>query len=60
MPELPEVESVRRSLTRARLRAPIEAVWRSREALRTGRAWRDERLALLRGAVPQRWERRGK
>lgn len=60
MPELPEVESVRRSLSRARLRAPIEAVWRSKEALRIGAAWRDERLEQLRGATPQRWERRGK
>lgn len=60
MPELPEVESVRRSLARARLRAPIEAVWRSRKPLRIGAAWRDERLELLQGATPQRWERRGK
>lgn len=60
MPELPEVESVRRSLSRARLRAPIEAVWRSEQALRIGAAWRDERLDQLRSATPQRWERRGK
>ncbi len=60
MPELPEVESVRRSLTRARLRAPIEDIWRSQKPLRIGTAWRDERLWLLRGATPQRWERRGK
>lgn len=60
MPELPEVESVRRSLGRARLRAPIEGVWRSRQALRIGALWRDERLELLRGATPWRWERRGK
>lgn len=60
MPELPEVESVRRSLTRARLRAPVRSVWRSEHALRTGVSWRDERLSLLRGATPQRWERRGK
>lgn len=60
MPELPEVESVRLGLTRARLRAAVRSVWRSPKPLRTGRAWQDERLSLLRGAVPQRWERRGK
>lgn len=60
MPELPEVESVRRSLSRARLRAPIRSVWRSSLALRTGASWRDERLMLLRGAEPVRWQRRGK
>lgn len=60
MPELPEVESVRRSLMRKRLLAPVRSVWRSELALRTGHAWQDERLGLLRGATPQRWERRGK
>jgi formamidopyrimidine-DNA glycosylase len=60
MPELPEVESVRRSLTRARLSAPVHLVWRSKQPLRTGHAWQDEQLSLLRGATPQRWERRGK
>lgn len=60
MPELPEVESVRRSLTRARLRAPVRSVWRSEQALRTGTHWRDEQLELLRGATPLRWQRRGK
>jgi len=60
MPELPEVESVRRSLTRARLRATVQSVWRSKQPLRVGEAWQDEQLALLRGATPQRWERRGK
>jgi formamidopyrimidine-DNA glycosylase len=60
MPELPEVESVRRSLTRARLHAAVRSVWRSKQALRTGQAWQDERLSLLRGAKPKRWERRGK
>ncbi len=60
MPELPEVESVRRSLTRARLRAAVRSVWRSPQRLRTGHAWQDERLSLLRGARPQRWTRRGK
>src|SRR5690606_11265686 len=60
VPELPEVESVRRSLVRARLRAPVRSVWRSEHALRTGELWRDERLSLLRRATPLRWERRGK
>lgn len=60
MPELPEVETVRRSLARARLVAPVRSVWRSEHALRTGQAWQDERLGLLRGAVPGRWDRRGK
>lgn len=60
MPELPEVESVRRSLVRAKLRDPVESIWRSGLALRTGTHWRDERLSLLRGATPQRWIRRGK
>ncbi|MCA9648498.1 MAG: bifunctional DNA-formamidopyrimidine glycosylase/DNA-(apurinic or apyrimidinic site) lyase [Myxococcales bacterium] len=60
MPELPEVESVRRSLVRARLSAEIRSVWRSEHALRTGTHWQDERLGLLRGATPLRWQRRGK
>jgi formamidopyrimidine-DNA glycosylase len=60
MPELPEVESVRRSLTRARLSAAVQSVWRSKQLLRIGSAWQDEQLSLLRGATPQRWERRGK
>ncbi|MEM7155720.1 MAG: bifunctional DNA-formamidopyrimidine glycosylase/DNA-(apurinic or apyrimidinic site) lyase [Myxococcota bacterium] len=60
MPELPEVESVRRSLVRAKLRAPIVGLWRSELDLRTGTLWRDERLAQLRGCTPKRWLRRGK
>lgn len=60
MPELPEVESVRRSLARAELVAPIRSVWRSEQPLRTGEAWQDEQLVRLRGATPQQWERRGK
>lgn len=60
MPELPEVESVRQSLMRAALVAPVRSVWRSKQALRTGHAWQEERLTLLRGATPQQWERRGK
>lgn len=60
MPELPEVESIRRSLSRAKLRQPIVDVWRSRKALRTGTAWRQENLKALVGATPLRIERRGK
>lgn len=60
MPELPEVECVRRSLTRAHLTAPVVSVWRSRKALRTGVAWRQENLRALKGATPGRIERRGK
>lgn len=60
MPELPEVESVRRSLARADLGAAVKAVWRSEQPLRVGAAWQDEQLAILRGATPQQWERRGK
>ena len=62
MPELPEVESVRRGLTRARVRAPVESVWRSPLQLRTGKHWlrTHERLAQLVGAAPGRIRRRGK
>ncbi len=60
MPELPEVESVRRSLERAGIDAPVTRVWRSRKALRTGAAWRQENLRALRGAQPGAVERRGK
>jgi len=60
MPELPEVETVRRSLARARLSGSVDTIWRSTSALRTGAHWRDERLPLLRGATVGRWERRGK
>jgi formamidopyrimidine-DNA glycosylase len=60
MPELPEVESVRRGLTAARLRSPIDRVWRSNQALRIGTAWREESLALLTGCTPGRIARRGK
>jgi formamidopyrimidine-DNA glycosylase len=62
MPELPEVESVRRGLHRARLRAPVRSVWRSKENLRIGAHWRraNERLELLRGATPGAVKRRGK
>lgn len=62
MPELPEVESVRRGLTAARVRAPVTAVWRSAQALRIGAEWRrdKENLAILKGATPGRVRRRGK
>lgn len=60
MPELPEVESIRRGLVRARLHAPIVDVWRSDKPLRTGAHWRREQLEQLVGATPQRFRRRGK
>lgn len=62
MPELPEVESVRRGLLRARLRTPVRSVWRSKENLRIGAHWRraNERLELLQGATPGTVKRRGK
>ncbi len=62
MPELPEVESVRRGLVAARVRAPITSVWRSPQALRIGEHWRrdKENLEALCGAVPGRVRRRGK
>lgn len=62
MPELPEVESVRRGLVRARVRAPITAVWRSAKNLRIGKHWRREleNLDCLVGATPAKLRRRGK
>lgn len=62
MPELPEVESVRRGIARARLREPIVDVWRSSLALRVGKHWRraDEHLQQLHGARPGPIKRRGK
>lgn len=62
MPELPEVESVRRGLVRARLRAPVVEVWRSRLPLRTGKHWarREEHVRRLVGCAPGRVARRGK
>ena len=60
MPELPEVESIRRGLARARLAAPIVEVWRSDKALRTGAHWRREQLELAVGATPKSLGRRGK
>jgi len=61
MPELPEVECVRRGLARADLSSKaIANVWRSSFALRTGTFWRDERLHLLLGATSGAFIRRGK
>ena len=52
MPELPEVESVRRGLVAAQLRAPVVALWRSPAKLRVGKHWQDENLECLLGATP--------
>jgi formamidopyrimidine-DNA glycosylase len=60
MPELPEVESVRRGLVRARLCAPVVKIWRSRKPLRIGAVWRRENLRILAGSRPTRLQRRGK
>lgn len=60
MPELPEVECVRRGLARAKLHAPITRVWRSEQLLRTGKLWRQERLRAIAGGTGGRWVRRGK
>ena len=62
MPELPEVESVRRGIVRARIKAPVTSVWRSARALRIGKHWRREleNLEILAGATPNKVCRRGK
>ncbi len=60
MPELPEVESVRRGLARARLRAPVVSLFRSRQPLKVGANWRIENLRALVGARPAAVDRRGK
>ena len=62
MPELPEVEMVRRSMEALVLRARVGRVWRSRFALRTGVAWarRTERVRAMVGASPGSVRRRGK
>lgn len=60
MPELPEVESVRRGLVAAQLRAPVVALWRSPAKLRVGKHWQDENLECLLGATPGGVGRRGK
>ncbi|TPV95281.1 MAG: bifunctional DNA-formamidopyrimidine glycosylase/DNA-(apurinic or apyrimidinic site) lyase [Myxococcales bacterium FL481] len=62
MPELPEVETVRRGLVHARLREPVVSIWRSEQSLRIGAAWRreHEHLDRLIGTRPGRLRRRGK
>nr|WP_172303246.1 bifunctional DNA-formamidopyrimidine glycosylase/DNA-(apurinic or apyrimidinic site) lyase [Pseudenhygromyxa sp. WMMC2535] len=62
MPELPEVESVRRGLVRARLREPVREIWRSEHQLRTGANWlrSKENLGCLLRATPGPVRRRGK
>lgn len=60
MPELPEVESVRRGLVAARLRGRVHTVWRSRSALRIGTSRKHEGLDRLVGAQPGKVHRRGK
>lgn len=62
MPELPEVESVRRGIVRARITTPVTSVWRSPQALRIGKHWRREleNLDILIGATPKQVRRRGK
>jgi formamidopyrimidine-DNA glycosylase len=60
MPELPEVESVRRGLARARLRARVVEVFRSKSPLKVGAAWRKENVRALMNATPASVDRRGK
>ncbi len=60
MPELPEVESVRRGLIAANLQAPVSSLWRSDFKLRIGKHWEAENLECLRGATPGEVGRRGK
>ena len=62
MPELPEVEHVRRGLETAQFDRRVERVWRSAFDLRTGAAWEraNEHLDWLRGAIPGPLRRRGK
>jgi formamidopyrimidine-DNA glycosylase len=60
VPELPEVESVRRGLIAAQLRTPVRSVWRSLSRLRIGKHWAEENLGCLQGAMPGEVRRRGK
>ncbi len=60
MPELPEVESVRRGLIAAKLQAPVSSLWRSELKLRIGKQWAVENLECLTGATPGEVGRRGK
>lgn len=60
MPELPEVESVRRGLVEAKLHGRIVEVWRSNAALRVGTSRAAEHLERLEGARAGEVHRRGK
>ena len=60
MPEIPEVESVRRGLGAAQLSTPVHSLWRSPEKLRIGKHWAEENLGCLQGAMPGAVGRRGK
>lgn len=60
MPELPEVESVRRGLAAEKLSAPVVEIWRSEHKLRVGKSWAQENLSCLQGNVPKDVRRRGK
>lgn len=62
MPELPEVETVRRGLQARRLTGRVEAVYRSSYSLRTGAHWAKahEKTRRLRGHVGADVDRRGK
>ena len=60
MPELPEVESVRRGLVAAKLTAPVRSLWRSEFKLRIGKHWASENLECLQSATPGEVGRRGK
>lgn len=60
MPELPEVECVRRGLERARIDTRLRKLWRSDFALRTGKTWRQENLDVLAKAQAGAVQRRGK
>jgi len=60
MPELPEVESLRRGLLDANLVQPVRGFWRSDLRLRTGEHWRDENLHHLEGATSVDFVRKGK
>jgi formamidopyrimidine-DNA glycosylase len=60
MPELPEVESVRRGLVAARLRGRVHTVWRSKSTLRIGTSRKREGLDRLVDARAGKVHRRGK
>ncbi len=60
MPELPEVETVRRGIAAAGLTSPVLEIYRSPLKLRTGAHWRREGLLKLVGATPGEVGRRGK